>query len=532
MQPNTYEEIQNQPSREAEYNRLSQSSDRAKGRRAISDSANDVFGASRQAIQLFFGDIFQIQWFKAEDEADRHEGPVMAESASSRKYREWQQWARSGRLSVILGTGGFTPVSGRNITRNYEDYTVRNILTTDARAVIVGDGVNYASLDASQVVCELFAYFYQHEESRSNKLKQSIVQFTYLGAILLVLLASPTRAQGEQQWTNPDLSAYRDLPIDIKVGLRIDQITHVNQKSENFGAVGYLRMEWHDPNLTFEPIKSELPVRRYERSAFTIKSDEENIFYPRFTIFNQQGRRIGDDAVVAVFPDGRVLYGERFTVTLQAPDFDFLDFPFDVQRFFVSIDTPFPETIMQFVPDPKFSGLGEQLGEEEWVFNEGDVKVTSRKNIADQPANRITFEFTAYRHIWYYVLRIFVPLIIIVVVSWVTFFLKDFSKRVDISAGNLLVYVAFNFTISNDLPRLGYMTFMDAILVATFTITSLAVVLNVVLRRLEVSGRERIARAIDNYTLWVYPSAYILIVYFALRYFFPSWQIGHLLGLG
>ena len=76
------------------------------------------------------------------------------------------------------------------------------------------------------------------------------------------------------------------------------------------------------------------------------------------------------------------------------------------------------------------------------------------------------------------------------------------------------------------------MTFMDAILVATFTITSLAVVLNVVLRRLEVSGRERIARAIDNYTLWVYPSAYILIVYFALRYFFPSWQIGHLLGLG
>jgi len=79
MQPNTYKEIQNQPSREVEYNRLSQLSDRAKGRRAISDSANDVSGASRQAIQLFFGDIFQIQWYKGEDEADRHEGPVMAE---------------------------------------------------------------------------------------------------------------------------------------------------------------------------------------------------------------------------------------------------------------------------------------------------------------------------------------------------------------------------------------------------------------------------------------------------------------------
>jgi hypothetical protein len=363
-------------------------------------------------------------------------------------------------------------------------------------------------------------------------LTRSVVQYACLTAILLVLLASPAQALVQQQWTNPDLSVYRDLLIDIKVGLRIDQITHVDQKSENFGAVGNLRLEWHDPNLAFEPLESELPVRRHERSAFTIKADEENIFYPRFTLFNQQGRRIGDDAFVAVFPDGRVLYGERFTATLQAPDFDFRDFPFDIQRFFVSIDTPFPETIMRFVPDPEFSGLGEQLGEEEWVFNEGSIEVTSRNNVVDQPAGRITFTFTAYRHIWYYVLRIFVPLMIIVMVSWVTFFLKDFSKRVDISAGNLLVYVAFNFTISNDLPRLGYMTFMDAILVSTFTITSLAVVLNVVLRRLEVSGRERVARVVDNYTLWVYPSAYILVVYLALRYFFPSWRIGHLLGLG
>ena len=40
------------------------------------------------------------------------------------------------------------------------------------------------------------------------------------------------------------------------------------------------------------------------------------------------------------------------------------------------------------------------------------------------------------------------------------------------------------------------------------------------------------ARVIDAYTLWVYPSAYLLVVYLALRHFFPSWRIGQLLGLG
>ena len=160
---------------------------------------------------------------------------------------------------------------------------------------------------------------------------------------------------------------------------------------------------------------------------------------------------------------------------------------------------------MTFNPLEGFSRLGAQLGEEEWVFERSWTDTTEVEGLTGRPTSRFSFGFEARRHLNYYLLRIFLPLGIIIVVSWLTFFLQDFSKRVDIAGGNLLIFIAFNFTISRDLPRLGYMTFMDAIVLTTFVFSGLVVIINVAFRRMEVMGKVSLARQIDNYTIWIYP---------------------------
>ena len=116
-----------------------------------------------------------------------------------------------------------------------------------------------------------------------------------------------------------------------------------------------------------------------------------------------------------------------------------------------------------------------------------------------------------------FVFRIFIPLLLIIIVAWITFFLKNYDKRIDVTTGNLLLFIAYNFSISDDLPRLGYLTFLDTILIAIFIVSTMIVVYNVYLRRLENNGKGDMAKKIDDYMIWVYPIAYALS--FALVYY-------------
>jgi len=90
--------------------------------------------------------------------------------------------------------------------------------------------------------------------------------------------------------------------------------------------------------------------------------------------------------------------------------------------------------------------------------------------------------------------------------------MRDYSNRISVSVAVLLIFVAFNFTIGSDLPRLGYMTFMDGILFAAFLITALTVLFNVFLRRMETTEKIAFADTVDRYITIAYPIIYLLII--------------------
>jgi hypothetical protein len=298
-------------------------------------------------------------------------------------------------------------------------------------------------------------------------------------------------------------------PIEVEVGVKLQQITNIDQTGEMYGAVYTLQMQWTDPALAFSPADCHCEYRSFSGDDFEKFVTVNDITWPDFTLINQQGNRWIQDQVVTITPNGKATYLERFTTDFQAPDFDFRQFPFDTQDFFLAVDSLLPWELVRYSASDTFNEVGNQLGEEEWYVTRSGTVISKRQVSNENATARFKFFFSSKRHITFYVIRILVPLGLIIVVAWITFFMEDYGKRVEATSANLLLFIAFNFTISDDLPRLGYVTFLDALLLCTFVISVLVVIFNVYLKRQENRGRIEEVERIDRYMIWFYPLVYI-----------------------
>ena len=320
----------------------------------------------------------------------------------------------------------------------------------------------------------------------------AINRLIYIGIIWLMLFISPVLA---------------DEPVEVEVSLKVHQITSIDQKAENFGVVATLTMEYNQPELAAKPGETNLARRMHTAESFVRLIIDRKLTWPAHSFYNVQGRIDYQNRIVLIDPQGNVNYFAHFTATFQGPDFDFRHFPLDRQVFHLKLDLLPPVDKFVFKPIAAATGIGDTLGEEEWVLENARFGVSTH-NVFERTTSRFILSFEGNRHLSYYVVRILIPVVIIILVSWFSFFLNDYTKRIDLAGGNLLLFIAFNFTIANDLPRLGYLTLMDTFMLATFAITGLVVLVNVWLRRLQDHGRGELADKLDEYGIWGYPVLY------------------------
>jgi hypothetical protein len=326
---------------------------------------------------------------------------------------------------------------------------------------------------------------------------------------LLAGLNAPDVLTGQAE---PQGGGVFEVPTSVQAGLRVLRISAVDSANENFSVVASLRMDWTDPNLAFSPDSCNCSVKLYTEKEFDRFLAEIGSRWPEFTFFNQLGNRWIQSRTAAVWSDGRARYAEHFNTTFQA-DFDFRQYPFDTQTFPVYLDLLYPTSVYTMTELPGYSEIDPAHGEDEFIISDFTTDVsTVTPSAADNPVSRLTFSFSAPRHLNYYTMQVFLPIILIILISWFTFFLRDYTRRIEAAAANVLLFIAFSWSLADNYPRLGYLTFLDAVMAVTFTVNVLVLLYNVFMKRMENQGKDARIQRIDSVLDWAYPLAYAALI--------------------
>src|SRR6476659_9946262 len=248
-------------------------------------------------------------------------------------------------------------------------------------------------------------------------------------------------------------------PTQVSVGIWMVDISNIDSAQQNFTADIAVVLRWKDARLS------------HVGTGLTHYALDQ-IWTPRVGIANETSsvvRKFPESAEVE--PDGTVLYRQRyvgsFTQSLRLQSF-----PFDRQDFgiqFVAIR--YQPNEVAFVPDEnwihdglqKAAGISRSITLPDWTVERWDAKPDVYALTPGLQYSGYVFEFTASRNVQHYILKVILPLILIVMMSWSVFWTEptNSNTQFSIAVTSMLTLIAYRFAVDTQLPRWPYMTRLD-----------------------------------------------------------------------
>ena len=104
-----------------------------------------------------------------------------------------------------------------------------------------------------------------------------------------------------------------------------------------------------------------------------------------------------------------------------------------------------------------------------------------------------------------------VPLLLIVMMSWLVFWISQALGSVKISTGvtSMLTLIAYRLAIGNDVPKLPYLTLLDAFILVSTVLVVLALIMVVTSTAMWSNGRQDPVRAIDQRCRVMFPAVFV-----------------------
>ena len=284
---------------------------------------------------------------------------------------------------------------------------------------------------------------------------------------------------------------------DVEVKMVLLDVEEVDNVKQSFTANVALTLRWQDKSLVHEGPNS-------------ISKSLTDIWYPSIQIINQQRLVETFPKNAEVHPDGTVLYRQRYWGVFSQP-LELNKFPFDSQSLtFILANVGFGAQFVTLAPS-KNSGISERFSMPDWETT-GWEFVNSNLSFeeADERVNGMVFSLFVKRDTSYFKYKVIMPLVLIVMMSWMVFWIDPslISTQISVSMTAMLTMIAYRFALAGLIPRLAFLTSLDYFV----AISTLAVFISMIevlyTGHLATNDQLKKARLIDYHARWVMPLVY------------------------
>ncbi len=326
---------------------------------------------------------------------------------------------------------------------------------------------------------------------------------------LLVLFATSIQlALGSEAPALIDRPNADSGPTQISVGIWVADISNIDSAQQNFTAELAVVLRWKDSRLA-------------HTGKGIVRYPLEQIWHPRVGIVNETNsvsRKMPDS--VEVDPDGTVTSRQRYAGAFTQP-LRLQSFPFDRQTFRVQlVAVRYQSNEVMFVPDQVWirdglkgaGGISPSVTLPDWTIEKWELKPLMYALAPHHQYSSYAFDFTASRNVQHYILKVILPLILIVIMSWSVFWIDPVhsNSQISIAVTSMLTLIAYRFAVDTQLPRLPYMTRLDAFILTSTLLVFFSLIEVLITTILETSRRTGRAKKIDRYCRAIFPAMFLI----------------------
>ncbi|CAN8006662.1 unnamed protein product [Ixodes hexagonus] len=250
-----------------------------------------------------------------------------------------------------------------------------------------------------------------------------------------------------------------DIPTDVYIDIEVRSMGPVSEVDMTYSMDCYFRQSWLDRRLAFS---GSMPSMTLSISML------EKIWRPDTSFLNGKHSYLHTitqpNKFVRLAQDGTVLYSSRLTVSASCP-MNLEKFPMDTQRCPLRIGSSgYPAKDVMFRWNPK----RRVVIASDMKLNQFDLVQTPTDNQSDfsrkeGPFAMLLVNFQLKRHMGYFLIEVYAPCTLLVVLSWVSFWInrEATADRIALGVTTILTMTFLALESRNDLPKVPYCTALD-----------------------------------------------------------------------